>query len=56
MIRIERHCNKEVNYNGIKIIEGMMVSVQTHALHYSEDYYTDPETFNPDRYQSEYHI
>jgi len=28
----------------------MMVAVPVYALHYSEEYYTDPETFNPERY------
>jgi len=39
-----------VTYDGIHISEDMVVSVATYALHYSEEYYPDPETFNPDRY------
>lgn len=49
---IERECNKEVTYKGVHIPKGMVVSVSTYALHYSEEYYADPETFNPDRWNS----
>ena len=48
--RIERQCNKEATYDGIHIPKDMNVAVNTYALHYSEEYYTDPETFDPDRY------
>jgi len=48
--QLERQCNKKVTYDGIHISEDMVVSVATYALHYSEEYYPDPETFNPDRY------
>jgi len=51
--RVDRACNKEVNYDGIHIPKGMVVSVSTYALHYSEEYYSDPETFNPDRWSPE---
>jgi len=50
---LERRCNKEVTYNGIHIKKDMFVSVSTHALHYSEEYYSDPETFDPDRWSPE---
>jgi len=50
---LERMCNKDITYNGIHINKGMLVSVSPHALHYSEDYYTDPETFDPDRWSPE---
>merc|ERR1740128_1483743 len=50
---LERRCNKEVTYNGIHIKKDMFVSVSTHALHYSKEYYSDPETFDPDRWSPE---
>jgi len=50
---LERLCNKDITYNGIQIKKGTLVGVSTHALHYSEDYYTDPETFDPDRWSPE---
>jgi len=39
-----------VTYGGIHIPKDTVVSVSTYALHYSEEYYLDPETFNPDRW------
>jgi len=30
-----------------------MVCVSTYALHYSEEYYVDAKTFNPDRWSAE---
>jgi len=51
--QLERQCNKKVTYDGIHISEDMVVSVATYALHYSEEYYPDPETFNPDRWAPE---
>jgi len=52
-LRLERTCNKDVTYNGIHIQKGMLITVSTFALHYSEEYYSDPETFNPDRWRPE---
>jgi len=51
--QLERQCNKEVTYDSIHIPKGMFVTVSTYALHYSEEYYPDPETFNPDRWSPE---
>lgn len=50
---VERACNKEVTYNDVRITKDMIVMVSTYALHYSEEYYTDPETFDPDRWSPE---
>jgi len=50
---LDRACNKEVNYDGIHIPKDMIVSVSTYALHYSEEYYSDPQIFNPDRWSPE---
>ena len=49
VLRVERECNKDVSYKNIKIKKGTIVSVPAFALHYDEDYYPEPETFNPDR-------
>jgi len=50
---IERACNKDIVCEGIHIPKGTLVSVSTYALHYSEEYYVDAETFNPDRWSAE---
>jgi len=51
--RLERICNKDVTYDGIHIKKGMLVTVPAFALHTSEEYYSDPKTFNPDRWNAE---
>jgi len=53
LTQIERQCNKEATYDGIHIPKNMIVAVNTYALHHSEEYYTDPETFDPDRWSAE---
>lgn len=50
--RIERMCNKNVSYNGITITKGTLVTVSAFALHYDEEYYPNPNSFNPDRWIS----
>lgn len=47
---MERECNKDITVKGVHIKKGTMVTVPTYALHYDEEYYPDPFTFNPDRY------
>ena len=47
--RVERGCNKDVTYDGVHIKKGIVVTVPIFALHYDEEYYPDPYTFNPDR-------
>ncbi|XP_046646974.1 cytochrome P450 3A24-like [Daphnia pulicaria] len=56
LLRVERMCNKEVTYNGVHIKKGMIVTVPAFALHYDEEYYPDPNRFNPDRWDSESEI
>ena len=50
-LRVERQCTKDYSYdNGrIKIKEGQMVTVPAFALHHMEEYYPDPEKFDPER-------
>lgn len=51
--RVERACNKDVTYKGIHIKKGMVVTVPAFALHYDEEYYPEPNRFNPDRWDSD---
>jgi len=53
VLRIERECNKTVTYDGLTIKKGTLVSIATFPLHYSEEYYDEPEKFNPDRWAPE---
>ena len=48
--RVPRICNKDFTYKGIHVKKGIQVVVPVYALHYDEDYYEDPFTFNPERY------
>nr|CAH0107691.1 unnamed protein product [Daphnia galeata] len=45
-----------LSYNGIHVKKGTVVTVPAFALHYDEEYYPDPHTFNPDRWDSENEI
>jgi cytochrome P450 len=47
---LERECNKDVTYNRIHIKKGVIVTVPVYAVHYSEEYYSQPEKFDPERY------
>jgi len=51
--RIDRECCKDITYGGITIKKGMAVEIPVYAMHYSEEYFPDPHTFNPDRWSPE---
>jgi cytochrome P450 len=52
--RVERECREDITLNGrIKIKKGMVVTVPAYAIHYMEEYYPDPKTFNPERWDAE---
>nr|CAH0108323.1 unnamed protein product [Daphnia galeata] len=55
LIRVERECTKDYSYdNGrIKMKKGYTVSIPTYALHHMEEYYPDPEKFDPERWSPE---
>ena len=47
--RIDRECCKDFTFNGHVIKKGTKVNIPVAALHFSDEYYPDAETFNPDR-------
>jgi cytochrome P450 family 3 subfamily A len=53
LISLERVCTKDYSYdNGrIKIKKGQVITIPTYVLHHSEEYYPDPEKFDPERYR-----
>ncbi|KAK4025607.1 hypothetical protein OUZ56_014666 [Daphnia magna] len=55
LVRVERQCTKDYSYdNGrIKIKKGQIVTVPAYALHHMEEYYPDPEKFDPQRWTPE---
>nr|QST15046.1 CYP360A6 protein [Diaphanosoma celebensis] len=48
--RVERECNQDITYNGIQIKKGMLVRIPIYSVHYSEEYFPEPEKFDPDRW------
>ena len=49
-VRIIRLCNNDCTVKGIPIKKGSVVVSSTHKMHYREDLWSEPDTFNPDRY------
>lgn len=49
--RTERQCTKDISYdNGrINIKAGVIITVPIYALHHMEEYYPNPEKFDPER-------
>ncbi|XP_046449635.1 cytochrome P450 3A14-like [Daphnia pulex] len=54
-VRIDRKCTKDYSYdNGrVKIKKDQMITVPIYALHHMEEYYPDPEKFDPERWSPE---
>ncbi|EFX77992.1 hypothetical protein DAPPUDRAFT_225529 [Daphnia pulex] len=56
-LRTERMCTKDISYDHgggrIHIKKGVLVTVPIYAVHHSEEYYPDPETFDPERWNPE---
>ncbi len=51
--RIDRVCNKDYEFEGVKIPKGQLVTIPIWALHHDPNIYPDPYTFNPDRFNEE---
>lgn len=47
---VRRICDQDYEYNGIRILKGMNVSVPTLDLHYDPALWPEPEKFDPERF------
>jgi cytochrome P450 len=48
--RVERVCNQDYEFDGIKIKQGQLLIVSINSLHYDEELYPNPEKFDPERF------
>jgi len=53
LARIDRECCKDFSFNGFVIKKGMKIQIPVYAMHRSEEFFPDPDTFNPDRWSPE---
>ncbi|XP_054257140.1 cytochrome P450 3A11-like [Macrosteles quadrilineatus] len=51
--RLERECVENTTLGEAKVEQGTLVSVPIYAIHRLEEYYPDPETFQPERFSPE---
>ena len=49
LCRVVRRCNKDCTVKGIPIKRGSFVVCPIYRMHYREDLWPKPDTFNPDR-------
>uniref|UniRef100_T1JP05 Cytochrome P450 n=1 Tax=Strigamia maritima TaxID=126957 RepID=T1JP05_STRMM len=51
VVRTDRVCDEdEYNLNGIAIKKGMMIVFPIYAIHHNPEFYSNPQTFDPERF------
>ena len=48
--RLDRVCNQDYEFEGIKLTRGQVWVASINSLHYDEDLYPNPEKFDPERF------
>jgi len=51
--RLERACNQDYEFEGIKVKKDQVWIASIHALHYDEEIYPNPERFDPERFSEQ---
>ncbi|VDK17602.1 unnamed protein product [Anisakis simplex] len=52
VVRTERDCGTDTVVDGVPIEKGTSVHVAVYAIHHNEEYYPNPEKFDPNRFSS----
>ena len=52
-VTLDREATRDVQLGEYAIVKGTEISVDLYALHHSPKYWTDPDVFNPDRWDSD---
>jgi len=53
VVNREASVDYELANTGIKLYNGQIVDIPVYAIHHSEEYYPNPDKFNPDRFLPE---
>lgn len=48
---IQREVTEDTNLGGYVVPKGSLLNIDILGIHHNPDYWTDPETFNPDRFK-----
>lgn len=46
---MNRVCNDDIEINGIPLCRGDIISLPIYAIHHCEEFYPEPEKFDPER-------
>ncbi|XP_072169068.1 cytochrome P450 3A24-like [Diadema setosum] len=50
---LSRVCNETFTYNGITVEKGVRIFIPIYTIHHDEEYWPDPEKFDPSRFSKE---
>jgi cytochrome P450 len=52
-LSVDRVCNTDCEIGGYKIAKGTLINIGIWAVHHDEEYWPEPEKFDPDRFAPE---